>query len=81
MSRLLTYLLLLSVLACTRTLEVETPGAFDPSLEGKPVTINFSVPDVKIVPSTKAAQGDISSDPYLDPDRLYVVVCGGNQSI
>ena len=81
MRRLLTYLLLLSVLACTRTLEVETPGAFDPSLEGKPVTINFSVPDVKIVPSTKAAQGDISSDPYLDPDRLYVVVCGGNQSI
>lgn len=81
MRRWLLYLMLLAALACTRTLEPESSGGFDASLEGKPVTITFSVPDIQIAPSTKAAQGDITADPYLDPDRLYVVVCGGNQSI
>ena len=82
MRRLLSYLiLLLSVWACARTLEVDTSGGFDASLEGKPVTVTFSIPDIRITPSTKAVQGDIASDPYLDPDKLYVVVCGGNQSI
>ena len=85
MRRILSYLMLLfAVLSCARTLEVETPGGMDPSLEGKPVTVTFSVPDISIAPSTKSLEdgdGLITGEPYLDPDKLYVVVCGGNQSI
>ena len=52
MRRWLSYLMLLAALACTRTLEPESSGGFDASLEGKPVTITFSVPDIQIAPST-----------------------------
>lgn len=79
---------LLALSACSSIPEKEG-SSMDSSLEGCPVTITFSVPDVRIAsPSTKSLEdpddeiGSISSDvPYLDPDKLYVVVCGGTQSI
>ena len=85
MRRLLVYLIaLFTVLACAPDLESEFSGEWDPSLEGKPVTFTFSVPDVRIAPTTKGVDGSdglITGDPYLDPDKLYIVVCGGTQSI
>ena len=69
--------------ACVFEIDKGRPS-LDESLEGKPVTITFSVPNV-VVPSTKSflegPDGDINKDAYLDPDRLYVVVCGSSQSI
>ena len=56
----------------------------DASLEGAPVTITFSVPDIPVLPATKAledGEGDITGTPYLDPDKMYLVVCGSSQSI
>ena len=85
MKRFLSYLLVLvAVLSCGPKLEMEGPLAMDPSLEGKPVTITFSVPDVRLGLSTKSLEdgdGLISGDPYLDPDKFYIVVCGNTQSI
>lgn len=74
---------LLALLCCTSSLEKET-GGMDPSLEGKPVTITFSVPAVRLASGTKGIEDDeglISADPYLDPDKLFLVVCGHSQSI
>ena len=85
MRRLLAYLIaLLAVMACASNLESEFSGGMDPSLEGKPVTFTFSVPDVRVAPSTKGvdgSDGQITDEPYLDPDKLYIIVCGGTQSI
>ena len=56
----------------------------DPSLEGKPVVVTFSLPAVRIASSTKGlddGDGDIGSEAFLDPERLYVLVCGNSQSI
>ncbi len=77
---------LLTLLACSSILEEKENTIMDPSLEGKPVTITFSVPDVRIVPSTKSIENDpdasiSSGKPYLDPEKLYLVVCGHSQSI
>ncbi len=78
-------LLLLTVSACT-TLQIEESGVgMDPSLEGKPVTISFSVPDVRLAPpATKTlddGDGFITGVPYLDPEKFFIVVCGHSQSI
>lgn len=85
MRKWISYLIaLLAFAACAPQLENDISGGMDPSLEGKPVTITFSVPDVRIIPSTKGVEdgdGDINSEPYLDPDKLYLLVCGGTQSI
>ena len=85
MKRLAAYLMVLAALVgCTSTLEKEVPGGMDPSLEGKPVTVTFSVPASGLQRPTKSvldAEGLIESEPYLDPDRLYLVVCGHSQSI
>lgn len=84
MKRFLAYLMMLLVsLACTPVFEEKING-LDPSLEGEPVTITFSVPDVRIAPTTKSldsGDGNIAGTPYLDPDKLYLVVCGHSQSI
>ena len=86
MKRLLSYILaLIAVCACAPVIDEEiTP--MDASLEGCPVTITFSVPDVRVSSSTytkgvDGADGSITADPYLDMDKLYLVVCGGTQSI
>lgn len=75
-------------LSCTAELEqispVEVNSISGTSLEGAPVTITFSVPDVQVRPATKSlasGDGDITDTPYLDPDMLYLIVCGGSQSI
>ena len=86
MKKLLVYLtVMLAALACTPELEKGFSDSMDPSLEGKPVTVTFSVPDVRIAPYTKSLEdgsGDISdTTPYLDPDKLYLVICGHSQSI
>lgn len=72
---------LIMAVSCVAELE---HGPWDSSLEGAPVTITFSVPDIKVLPATKSLEdgdGDITDTPYLDPDKVYVVVCGGSQSI
>lgn len=72
------------VLACTSNLESKFSGGMDSSLEGKPVTITFSIPATRLSPMTKGIEGDeglITADPYLDPKKLYLVVCGSTQSI
>lgn len=59
-------------------------GAVDSSLEGAPVTITFTVPDVPVLHASKSLEtgdGNITDTPYLDPDKMYLVVCGGSQSI
>lgn len=85
MRRLWAYLIaLFALVACASNLETEFSGGMDPSLEGKPVTFTFSVPDVRIGASTKGVDGSdglIDGEPYLDPDKLYLIVCGGTQSI
>lgn len=85
MKRILAYLTaLLTVWACASHLEKEFSGGLDPSLEGAPVTVTFSVPATRLVSMTKGvegAEGAITAAPYLDPDRLYLVVCGSSQSI
>lgn len=75
---------MLASLGCTSEWENNHSEGMDPRLEGKPVTVTFSVPDVRIAPSTKSLEdgsGDIAGAPYLDPDKLYLVICGHSQSI
>ena len=81
MRKLIAYVTAL-ILAVSCVAELEQGGmAVSSSLEGAPVTITFSVPDIPVLPATKS-QGDITDKtPYLDPEKLYVVVCGGSQSI
>lgn len=85
MRRLISYLMaLLAFVACSARLEDDFSGGMDPSLEGKPVTITFSVPDVRLSSLTKGVDGEdggINDAPYLDPDKLYLLVCGSTQSI
>lgn len=86
MRKFLSYLTALFTLcACSSVLEQEEVREMTTSLEDLPVTITFSVPDVRISsPKTKSLEdgdGLISEGRYLDPDKLYVVVCGGTQSI
>ena len=84
MRRLTAYLTAL-LLAVSCVAELEQGGApVGTSLEGAPVTITFSVPDIPVLPATKTlatGDGDITGTPYLDPDMMYLVVCGGSQSI
>ena len=84
MRRLIAYLTAL-ILAVSCVAELEQGGAaVGTSLEGAPVTITFSVPDVQVLPASKSlasGDGDITGTPYLDPDMMYLVVCGGSQSI
>jgi len=84
MKRLIGYIiLLLALVACSSRMEEDFAG-MDASLEGRPVTIIFSVPDVRLAPRTRGIDGEdgsINGDPYLDPDKLYLVVCGHSQSI
>ncbi len=85
MRRLIAYLMaLFAFVACSVRLEDDFSGGMDPSLEGRPVTFTFSVPDVRLAPSTKGVEGDdggINDGAYLDPDKLYLLVCGSTQSI
>lgn len=86
MRKFCSYLLsLLMLCACTDVFERENTSSTDSPLEGCPVTVTFSVPGVKIAPpgsrSLEDGDGLLSGDPYLDPDKLYIVVCGGTQSI
>lgn len=84
MRRLIAYLsALFLAVSCVAELE-QGVGVVDTSLEGAPVTITFSVPDIQVLSATKSlatGDGDITSTPYLDPDMMYLVVCGGSQSI
>ena len=74
MRRLFAYLtLVLTLVACTSPLE-EEPSGRRGALDGQPVTVTFSVPDVRIgSASTKGlvdGDGLIADEPYLDPDML-----------
>ena len=84
MRRLIAYLAVgILALSCTTGLEQDGATVGTP-LEGAPVTITFSVPDIPVLPATKtlsSGDGDIIDTPYLDPDMMYLVVCGGSQSI
>ena len=84
MRKLIAYLSAI-IMAVSCTVEVEQGGtSADISLEGAPVTITFSVPDIPVLPASKSlsgSDGDITGEPYLDPDMMYLVVCGGSQSI
>ncbi len=84
MRRLTAYLVAIFLaLSCTAELE-RGSASVGASLEGAPVTITFSVPDIAVLPSTKSLEngnGDITGTPYLDPDMMYLVVCGSSQSI
>jgi len=45
---------LLAFLSCTSSLEEkEAAYGMDPALEGKPVTVTFSVPATRLAPMTK----------------------------
>ena len=85
MRRLLAYLTaIILALSCTAEPELGRTAADQASLEGAPVTITFSVPNVQLLPATKSlsgGDGDITGTPYLDPDMMYLVVCGSSQSI
>ncbi|MBQ9399628.1 MAG: hypothetical protein IJU27_03185 [Bacteroidales bacterium] len=84
MRRLIAYLTaFILAVSCTIDLEQDILPV-GPSLEGAPVTVTFSVPDVPVLTATKALEdgdGDITGEPYLDPEKMYLVVCGGSQSI
>ena len=84
MRKLIVYFIaLLMTVSCMAELE-QGGSAVDGSLEGAPVTITFSVPDIPVLPATKSLEngdGDITGTPYLDPDKIYLVVCGSSQSI
>ena len=86
--RFLQFLLaIIALAACTARAEQEEPCApgLDPALIGQPVTITFSVPNVLLTPSVKGIEdsgvGLMTGAAYLDPEKLYVVVCGHSQSI
>lgn len=82
MKRYFFYLMALCLLsACFPELS-ETPDLpwLDAELEGKPVLVEFSVPDICVATPTKA-DGDIGGEPYLDTSRFYLVACGHSQSI
>ena len=85
MRKLIAYIITALILTVSCVSELEQGGAaVEGSLEGAPVMITFSVPDIPVLPSTKSLEngdGDITSTPYLDPEKVYVVVCGGKQSI
>ena len=73
----------LMAVSCVAELEQGDP-AVGSSLEGAPVTVTFCVPDIPVLPATRSlsdGDGDITATPYLDPDMVYLVVCGGSQSI
>ena len=84
MRKLLAYLSAI-LLAASCATEFEQGGRnVDASLEGAPVTITFSVPDIPVLLATKSLEdgdGNITDTPYLDPEKMYLVVCGGSQSI
>ncbi len=84
MRKLIVYFIaLLMTVSCMAELE-QGGSAVDGSLEGAPVTITFSVPDIPVLPATKSLEdgdGNITGTPYLDPDKIYLVVCGSSQSI
>ena len=82
MRRLFFFLLAACLLtACMPDVEQRTP--LEESLEGSPVLVSFSVPEVHGAVSTKSSgdEGKIGEEPYLDPDKFYLVVCGHSQSI
>ena len=86
MRKWIVYLLTALFLAVSCVSEFEQEGsAVDDSLEGAPVTITFSVPDISVLPATKSSleegDGNITDTPFLDPEKMYLVVCGGSQSI
>lgn len=86
MKRLLYYLMALWVVsACVFDFDKLVPSVRNvESEEEKLVSITFSVPGVRLAPSTKGLEsgdGNIAGTPYLDPDKLFLVVCGGSQSI
>lgn len=85
MKRLLYYLCVLFIIAsCMFDENKGVDKALDDSSPEGKVLVTFSVPGVQIAPSTKGldtGDGDIESEAYLDPDRLYVVVCGNSQNI
>ena len=85
MRKLLAYIITALILAVSCVSELEQGSlSVDESLEGAPVRITFSVPDIPVLSGTKSLEGgdgDITDTPYLDPDKMYVVVCGGSQSI
>ena len=85
MRKLIAYIITALLLAVSCVSELEQGGpSVDGSLEGAPVMITFSVPDIPVLSATKSLEsgdGDITDTPYLDPEKIYVVVCGGTQSI
>ena len=71
-------------LAFACTFDLRTPEDPDDGAAKGFVTVSFSVPDVQLAPPTKSledGQGSITDPPYLDPEKLFLVVCGGSQSI
>jgi hypothetical protein len=84
MRRLIAYLTaLIMAVSCMAELEQGGTAAVG-SLEGAPVMITFTVPDIPVLPASKTlanGDGDITDTPYLDPEMMYLVVCGGSQSI
>lgn len=84
MRRLIAYLFaIILAVSCVSQLEQGTASA-GASLEGAPVTITFSVPDIAVLPASKSLEdgdGDITDTPYLDPEKMYLIVCGSSQSI
>ena len=84
MRKMIAYLTaLIMMVSCMAELE-QGGTAVEGSLEGSPVSITFSVPDIRVLPATKSLEdgdGNITGTPYLDPDKIYLVVCGSSQSI
>lgn len=82
--RLLYYLFALFVVsACMLDVDKGADATLEGSLpKDRPVCVSFSLPGVQITPHTKASsEGDITSEAFLDPEHLYVLVCGSSQSI
>ena len=67
MRRLIAYLAaVILTVSCTAEL-VQRDRVVESSLEGAPVTITFSVPDIPVLPATKSlsdGDGDITGTPY-----------------
>ena len=74
MKRFWVYLIVLFAAgACTSRLENPFSGGMDPSLEGKPVTVTFSVPATRLSPMTKGIEGEEGQkhiEEYADPKSL-----------